>query len=34
VALWAQEKKVLEENLEAVRRVSTTILEPLGKLEV
>ena len=33
VALWAQEKKVLEENLEAVRRVSTAMLEELGKLE-
>ncbi|MFQ5875812.1 MAG: hypothetical protein ACE5JL_18705, partial [Dehalococcoidia bacterium] len=29
VALWAQEKKALEENLEAVRRVSTRILEEL-----
>jgi hypothetical protein len=29
VALWAQEKKALEENLEAIRRVSTRILEEL-----
>jgi hypothetical protein len=29
VALWAQEKKVLEENLEAIRRVCTKILEEL-----
>ena len=30
VALWAQDKKVLEENLSAIRRVATTILEGLG----
>lgn len=30
VALWAQDKEVLEENLDAIRRVSTTIL---GELE-
>lgn len=29
VALWAQDKKVLEKNLEAIRRVSTTILKEL-----
>jgi hypothetical protein len=29
VALWAQDKKVLEENLSAIRRVATTILEAL-----
>jgi hypothetical protein len=32
VALWAQDKKVLNENLEAIRRVSTTILERLTKI--
>jgi len=31
VALWAQDKKVLEQNLEAVRRVATTIMEALGE---
>ncbi len=31
VALWAQDKKVLEENLAAIRRVTTTILERLEK---
>lgn len=29
VALWAREKKVLEKNLDAIRRVSTTILKEL-----
>jgi len=29
VALWAQDKKVLEENLDAIRRVATTILKGL-----
>jgi hypothetical protein len=29
VALWAQDKKVLEQNLGAIRRVATTILEGL-----
>jgi predicted nucleic acid-binding Zn ribbon protein len=29
VALWAQDKKVLEQNLEAIRRVATAILEGL-----
>jgi len=29
VALWAQDKKVLEQNLDAVRRVASTILEEL-----
>ncbi len=31
VALWSQDKKVLEENLGAIRRVATTILEELEK---
>jgi len=31
VALWSQDKKVLEENLGAIRRVATTILEGLEK---
>jgi hypothetical protein len=31
VALWAQDKKVLEQNLGAIRRVATTILEELEK---
>ena len=30
VALWAQDKKVLEQNLAAIRRVATTIIEALG----
>jgi len=30
VALWAEDKKVLEENLTAIRKVTTTILEALG----
>jgi hypothetical protein len=29
VALWAQDKEVLEQNLDAIRRVATTILEGL-----
>ena len=29
VALWAQDKKVLEQNLDAIRRVGTTILKAL-----
>ena len=29
VALWAQDKKVLEQNLTAIRRVATTIMEAL-----
>jgi len=32
VALWAQDKKVLEQNLGAIRRVSVTVLESLEKL--
>jgi hypothetical protein len=32
VALWAQDKKVLEENLAAIRRVSVAILESLEKV--
>jgi antirestriction protein ArdC len=32
VALWAQDKKVLEQNLGAIRRVSVAILESLEKL--
>jgi len=31
VALWSQDKKVLEQNLAAIRRVSVTILESLEK---
>jgi predicted RNA-binding Zn-ribbon protein involved in translation (DUF1610 family) len=31
VALWAQDKKVLEQNLSAIRRVVTTIIENLEK---
>jgi hypothetical protein len=31
VALWAQDKKVLENNLSAIRRVAGTILEELAK---
>ncbi len=27
VALWAQDKKILEQNLAAVRQVATTIIE-------
>jgi hypothetical protein len=33
MALWAQGKKVLEQNLAAIRRVATTILEDLEKVE-
>jgi hypothetical protein len=29
VALWAQDKKVLEQNLSAIRKVSTEIMESL-----
>jgi len=29
VALWAKDKKVLENNLGAIRRVSTTIIDSL-----
>jgi hypothetical protein len=32
VALWAQDKKVLEENLTAIRRVSVAMLESLEKV--
>jgi len=32
VALWAQDKKILNDNLQAIRRVSTTMLERLEKL--
>jgi len=31
VALWAQDKKVLEQNLAAIRKVSSTILDGLEK---
>lgn len=31
VALWARDKKVLQANLGAIRKVSTTILEELEK---
>ena len=31
MALWAQDKKVLEQNLAAIRKVSATILESLEK---
>lgn len=31
VALWARDKKVLDKNLEAIRKVATTILEDLEK---
>ena len=31
VALWAQDRKVLEQNLGSIRRVATTILEDLEK---
>jgi hypothetical protein len=34
VALWAKDKKVLEENLKAIRRVAATILEGLEKAEL
>jgi hypothetical protein len=30
VALWAQDKKVLEQNLASIRKVSTEIMESLG----
>jgi hypothetical protein len=32
VALWAQDKKVLENNLGAIRRVSTTIIDALEEI--
>ena len=32
VALWAKDEKVLKENLAAIRRVATTILEGLEKV--
>jgi len=32
VALWARDKKVLEQNLGAIRRVSTTIIESLEEI--
>jgi hypothetical protein len=31
VALWAQDKKVLEQNLAAIRRVASTMLEGLER---
>ncbi|MDD5039348.1 MAG: hypothetical protein PHN78_08575, partial [Dehalococcoidales bacterium] len=31
VAIWAQDKKVLEQNLSAIRKVTVTILESLEK---
>ena len=31
VALWAQDKKVLEQNLGSIRRVATTIIGALGE---
>jgi len=31
VALWAKDKKVLDKNLEAIRKVATAILEGLEK---
>jgi len=33
VALWAKDKKVLENNLGAIRRVSTTIIEALEEIK-
>ncbi len=33
VALWAKDKKVLEDNLSAIRRVSTTIMEALEEMK-
>ena len=33
VALWAKDEKVLKQNLEAIRRVSTTMLGELEKIE-
>jgi hypothetical protein len=33
VALWAKDKKVLENNLSAIRRVSTTIIEALEEVK-
>jgi len=34
VALWARDKKVLEQNLYAIRRVATAMLESLEKAEL
>jgi hypothetical protein len=34
VALWARDKKVLEDNLGAIRRVSTTIMDSLEKIQI
>jgi len=34
VALWARDKKVLENNLGAIKRVSTTIIEALEKINM
>lgn len=34
VALWAQDKKVLQANLASIRKVTTVILEGIEKLEV
>jgi hypothetical protein len=33
VALWARDKKVLDQNLSAIRKVSTTIIDTLGKVK-
>ena len=33
VALWAKDKKVLENNLGAIRRVSTTIIEAMEEIK-
>jgi endogenous inhibitor of DNA gyrase (YacG/DUF329 family) len=33
VALWARDKKVLDQNLSAIRKVSTTIIDALGKVK-
>lgn len=33
VALWAQDKKVLDQDLEAIRRVAATILDELEKMK-
>ncbi|MDD4985792.1 MAG: ArdC-like ssDNA-binding domain-containing protein [Dehalococcoidales bacterium] len=33
VALWAQDKKVLDQNLSAIRKVSTTIIDALVKVK-
>jgi hypothetical protein len=34
VALWAKDKKVLENNLGAIRRVATTIIEALAEIKI